>query len=195
MVLDRAAAWTHSLLPSRFHFWENNVREYGLVTGLVATTINFLCDIFRDNLWGGDRVKNTLVFGQQCWIWVSGLLQVWGSTKLRGEVLDYLGQLVLQVSKKLHPIFAIFPLNRAYPICLICLHSVLSEQGAIDPVGERIYSLEQSEIAFRELAAGGHKVMHQLCNTQYAITNMQYPICKNKNAIPICNNKNAKPKM
>ena len=31
-------------------------------------------------------------------------------------------------------------------------------QGAIDPVGERIYTLEQSEIAFRELAAGGHKV-------------------------------------
>ena len=39
-----------------------NVREYGLVTGLVATTINFLCDIFRDNLWGGDRVINTFVF-------------------------------------------------------------------------------------------------------------------------------------
>jgi len=81
------------------------LREYGMVTGLAVTCINFLCDIFRNNLWGGDRV--------------------WGSTKLRGEVLDYLGQLVLQ--------------------------------GAIDPVGERIYSLEQSEIAFRELAAGGHK--------------------------------------
>jgi len=81
------------------------MREYGVVSGLVATAINFVVDIFRDNLWGGDRV--------------------WGSTKLRGEVLDYLGQLVLQ--------------------------------GAIDPVGERIYTLEQSEIAFRELAAGGHK--------------------------------------
>ena len=35
---------------------------------------------------------------------------------------------------------------------------IIYRQGAIDPVGERIYTLEQSEIAFRELAAGGHKV-------------------------------------
>ena len=32
------------------------LREYGLLTGLVASSINLLCDIFRDNLWGGDRV-------------------------------------------------------------------------------------------------------------------------------------------
>ena len=51
---------------------------------------------------------------------------------------------------------------------------MLSEQGAIDPVGERIYSLEQSEIAFRELAAGGHKVMHQLCNTILVILLARY---------------------
>ena len=123
---------------------------------------------------------------------------MWGSTKLRGEVLDYLGQLVLQVSTNLHPISYIFPLNRAFLICHICLHSTLSEQGAIDPVGERIYSLEQSEIAFRELAAGGHKVMHQKCNTNYAIPNMQYQKCNTNYAIPnmqyqICNTKYAIP--
>ena len=45
---------------------------------------------------------------------------------------------------------------------------IIFAQGAIDPVGERIYSLEQSEIAFRELAAGGHKVQYPICNTHYA---------------------------
>ena len=69
------------------------VREYGLVTGLVASTINFLCDIFRDNLWGGDRVSILILIKLFCTI----SSQLWGSTKLRGEVLDYLGQLVLQV--------------------------------------------------------------------------------------------------
>lgn len=33
----------------------------------------------------------------------------------------------------------------------------LVEKGKLDPVGERIYSLEQAEIAFRALAAGGHR--------------------------------------
>lgn len=33
----------------------------------------------------------------------------------------------------------------------------LVENGKLDPVGERIYSLEQAEIAFRALAAGGHR--------------------------------------
>ena len=82
-------------------------------------------------------------------IWLG---QVWGSTKLRGEVLDYLGQLVLQVSAVFWDIF--------YPTFFNYF-----PQGAIDPVGERIYTLEQSEIAFRELAAGGHKVRLVLMHT------------------------------
>ena len=44
------------------------------------------------------------------------------------------------------------------PFCFIIYFLNYFSQGAIDPVGERIYTLEQSEIAFRELAAGGHKV-------------------------------------
>jgi len=34
---------------------------------------------------------------------------------------------------------------------------VLVAKGHIDPVGERIFSLDQAELAFRSLAAGGHK--------------------------------------
>eukprot|EP00091_Calanus_sinicus_P020224 TRINITY_DN5419_c0_g1_i1.p1 TRINITY_DN5419_c0_g1~~TRINITY_DN5419_c0_g1_i1.p1 ORF type:complete len:157 (+),score=11.96 TRINITY_DN5419_c0_g1_i1:207-677(+) len=33
----------------------------------------------------------------------------------------------------------------------------LVSKGHIDPVGERIFSLDQAELAFRSLAAGGHK--------------------------------------
>ena len=33
----------------------------------------------------------------------------------------------------------------------------LVSNGKIDPVGERIFSLDQAELAFRSLAAGGNK--------------------------------------
>jgi len=80
-------------------------KEYGLVTGILSGILNGIWEIFKNNLIGGDRA--------------------WRTTQLDGDILDYLGELVVK--------------------------------GHIDPVGERIFSLDQAELAFRSLAAGGHK--------------------------------------
>lgn len=79
--------------------------EYGLYTNILAGCLNSIWDIFKTNLFGGERA--------------------WHQTQLRGEVLDYLAELI--------------------------------NSGNIDPVGERIYNLEQVELAFKCLAGGGHK--------------------------------------
>ncbi|XP_023343619.1 uncharacterized protein LOC111713060 [Eurytemora carolleeae] len=79
--------------------------EHGLFTSILARLINSAVGLFQRNLIGEERV--------------------WIETRFRGEVLEYISDLV--------------------------------DQGLIDPVGERIFSMDQVELAFRSLAGGGHK--------------------------------------
>ena len=148
-------------------YWLHVIREYGLVTGLVASSINFLCDIFRDNLWGGDRVIGIPTF---VWFkdksWVSIFLsKVWGSTKLRGEVLDYLGQLVLQVISCIPylPYFLSFNLIRTgsnWPSWWADL-----QLGAVRDRLQRAGS--------RGTQGATHNMQHPICQTKYVVQDMQ----------------------
>lgn len=80
-------------------------KEYGLLSGIVSGVFISIWNILRYNLIGVE--------------------QDWKTTRLDGDVLDYLGKLVTE--------------------------------GKLDPIGERIYPLDQVELAFKSLAAGGHK--------------------------------------
>lgn len=67
----------------------------------------------------------------------------WKTTRLNGDVLDYLGKLV--TDGKLDPVCTVFL------VMFSCVMRVMTQ------VGERIYPLDQVELAFKSLAAGGHK--------------------------------------
>jgi len=55
--------------------------------------------------------------------------------------------------------------------------ATLVTKGALEPVGERIYSLDQAEIAFRELAAGGHKGKLVIRMEEEQVTTTQLALC------------------
>ena len=96
------------------------------------------------------------------WLSSQGAIDLIGSTITKAITnnndypLDLIGSTITIANNNNYPLDLI---GSTITITITNNNDYPPSQGAIDPVGERIYSLEQSEIAFRELAAGGHKVI------------------------------------